>query len=92
MNIWENMTLAAMDPKDRLWIGVSLGVLFVLIVVAFIVLLKLRNRLLSSRRDSQLGSTFTLEQLRQLHRQGQISDEEYHNLRDTTFSDSGASE
>ena len=81
-----------MDPKDRLWIGVALGILFVVIVVAFIVLLKFRNRLLSSRHDSQFGSTFTLEQLRQLHRQGQISDEEYQNLRDKTFTDSGASE
>ena len=80
-----------MDPKDRLWIVVSLGILFVVIVAAFIVLLKFRNRLLSSQRDSQFGSTFTLEQLRQMHRQGTISDEEYKNLRETTFTDSGAS-
>jgi len=86
------MALAAMDTKDRLWIGVSLGILFVVVVVAFIVLGKLRNRLHSSHRDTQLGSVFTLEQLRQLHRQGQISDEEYHNLRDTMFTDSGTSE
>ncbi len=91
MNLWENMMLGAMDPKDRLWIGVSLGVLFVVIVAAFIVLGKLRNRLHSTNRDSPLRSTFTLEQLRQMHREGQISDEEYHNLRDTTFSDSGVS-
>ncbi len=86
------MAAAEMDPKDRLWIGVSLGILFVVIVVAFIVLLKFRNRLLSSRHDSRFGSTFTLEQLRQMHRQGEISDEEYKNLRDTTFTDSGPTE
>jgi len=86
------MALTAMDPKDKLWIGVSLGILFVVIVVAFIVLIKLRNRLFSSRYNSQFGSTFTLEQLRQMHRQGTISDEEYQNLRDTTFTDNGASE
>ena len=91
MNLWKYMAAAQMDPKDRLWIGVALGILFVVIVVAFIVLLKFRNRLLSSRHDSQLGSTFTLEQLRQMHRQGEISDEEYQNLRETTFTDSGAS-
>jgi|GEM_PF-2733621 len=86
------MSLAAMDPEDRVWIGVSLGILFVVIVAAFIVLGKLRSRLRRSDRDSQLESAFTLEQLRQLHREGQISEEEYHNLRDTMFAERGASE
>jgi len=84
--------MAEVDPKDRLWIGISLGVLFVAILVAFILLRNLRHRLHSSHHDSQLGSAFTLEQLRQLHRQGTISDEEYENLRDTMFSDIGASD
>jgi len=92
MNMWENMALAKMDPKDRLWIGVSLGILFVLIVAAFILLRNLRNRLHSSHPDSRFGAAFTLEQLRQMHRQGEISDEEYQNLRDTTFTDSGPTE
>ena len=84
--------MAEADPKDRLWIGISLGVLFVVIVAAFILLRHLRHRLHCSHHDLQLGSAFTLEQLRQLHRQGTISDEEYENLRDTMFSDIGASE
>lgn len=92
MNMWEYMLLTTIDPKNRLWIGVSLGILLVVILAAFIVLHILRKRLHCSHRNARFESTFTLDQLRQLHQQGQISDQEYKTLRDRTLTDNGVSE
>ena len=90
MNIRPDTLVAAMDSRDQTWIMVSLAVLAVLIVVAFIVIRSLRRRVHEPSEDSPLGSTFSLEQLRQLHQQGTISDEEYETLRDSMFTDSGS--
>jgi uncharacterized membrane protein len=87
MNIWPDTLIAAMDSRDQAWIMVSLAVLAALVVIAFIVIRSIRRRLHAPSEDSPFGSSFSLEQLRQLHQQGTISDEEYESLRDSMFTD-----
>jgi uncharacterized membrane protein len=77
---WENSVIAALKTGDIIWISV---VLAVILVVGIIAMVWAKRRFGTSDdfdRNSQIP--FTLEQIRRLHQQGQISTEEYQSLKE----------
>ena len=69
----------AADIKTLIWIGLVLGVLFILLLLGFFLI---RRFTVSSKPNETADTAFTLEQIRKLHEQGQLSDEEYKNLKE----------
>lgn len=69
----------AVDTRNVVWIGSVLGVLAVLMVVGYWLV---RRLTVSGRGEKEENTAFTLEQIRQLHQEGQLSDEEYQSLRE----------
>src|SRR4051794_29363888 len=67
-----------MTPEQYRQIIVASLVVIVLIVAAFVVVAQVRRRLRQEDASSPSGGTgFTLSDLRQLHKSGQMSDEEF---------------
>jgi len=56
--------------------------LVLLLLVGFIVLYIIRKRLSPSSQDFSNSSAFTLQDLRQMHRDGKITEEEFNLLKD----------
>ena len=69
----------AVATRNVVWIGTVLGVLAVLMVGGYWLVKRLT---VSGRREKEENTAFTLEQIRQLHQEGQLSDEEYQSLRE----------
>jgi uncharacterized membrane protein len=69
----------AVDTYALIWIGVVLGVLFVILLLGFFLI---RRFTVSSKPDNATETAFTLEQIRKLHEQGRLSDEEFKNLKE----------
>ena len=78
--------VAAIDPVDIVWIAAALGLMLAGAVVAWIFI----KRRYGSLQEPQQGlkTPFTLEQLRQMLDQGEISEPEYHVLRNQIISKS----
>jgi hypothetical protein len=64
----------AVETKNLVWIG---SVLAVLVVGAMAGYLLVKRFAVTSLRGKEGDSSFTLEQIIQLHREGQLSDEEF---------------
>ncbi len=75
----QGMTIgqAGASVQIMMWIGVILLAAVFLGVVGYI----LRRRLLSEDDDPAAAEPFTLSDLRRLHREGQLSDEEFERAR-----------
>lgn len=75
----EASVIAKIDPGYIVWIGSVLGLLLLLGTVAMVII---RKRLRpGSDEDIQPGVVFSLEDLRNMHQKGQISEKEYEALR-----------
>ncbi|MBN2212405.1 MAG: hypothetical protein JW709_13485 [Sedimentisphaerales bacterium] len=76
----EIMVLANTARQNFVWIGLSLGLLLVGGIVAFILV---RSRLRNGDDHNSASDTevFSMEQLRRLRREGNISDGEYEVLK-----------
>ena len=72
--------LAKISTENMLWIG---GVLGVLLFGGGLAFWLIRKKLHPAENEPQTfgATTFTLDQLRQLHQQGQLSDAEFETLK-----------
>ncbi len=76
----------AVDTRNVVWIGTVLGVLAVLMVVGYMLV---KRFTVSGRREKEENTVFTLEQVLQLRREGQLSDEECKALNDSIIQNAG---
>jgi hypothetical protein len=75
MNAWVCLPTADIFPVNVLLPG---GTLAILLAAMYITALLVRRHFKKHRREGRLcGPAFSLEQLRQMHRNGKITDEEY---------------
>ncbi|MBN1845708.1 MAG: hypothetical protein JW810_08505 [Sedimentisphaerales bacterium] len=80
--------IAEINAEDMLWIGSILALLLLGGVAAMV---WVRRRFGKTLESDPTGNTpFTLEQLRLMRQEGQISEQEYQNLRTRVIEESGA--
>ena len=65
-------------------LAIAGGLLLILMVLAYVGIMLLRRRLYGSK-PQQFGGAFTLDDLRSLHQQGQLTQEEYERARQQTI-------
>ncbi len=71
--------VAAIDLMEIIW---GVAALAALLLVAVVALLYVRKRFSDCSHRQLLDSGFTLDDLRQMHRDGKISDKEYNLLKE----------
>jgi len=78
MAVYRISLLAAVDPRVLIWLAVVLGVM---LAVSIIIVVVAKRRCSRRETTGPDGPAFTLEQLKKLHQDGKVSEQEFHVLR-----------
>lgn len=83
------MVLAKVDPRDIMWISIAAGVLLIAAAVALALAWKFRRKLREEPSAGPTEPTFSLQQVREMHEKGLLSDEEYNSLKNRALQQEG---